>query len=711
MKLSKIIVLALVATAIGLFFVLDLERYLTVAAIQAQLDGLRAWYADHPVLTQGLYFGLYVLITGLSLPGALAISLLGGALFGLVTGVLLISFASTLGATLAMLLSRFILRDAVQSRFGDKLATINRGIERDGAFYLFTLRLIPVFPFFVINLLMGLTPMATARFFLVSQVGMLPGTIVFVNAGTQLGQLHSASGILSPALLGSFALLGLFPFLARALVGRINRYRAYRGFQRPRGFDYNLLVIGAGAGGLVSAYIGAAVRARVALVEKDRMGGDCLYRGCVPSKTLLRAARCAAELRRAGELGFEPVEVRADFAAIMQRVQSVIRQIEPHDSMQRYTAMGVDCIAGQARLLSPWEIDVGGRRLSARNLVIATGSRPAVPAIDGLEEGGYLTSDSVWQLREQPRRLLVIGGGAVGCELSQAFARLGSEVSIIVRGERLLRMEDEDGAALVGDGLARDGVSLYTGYRPLRCERRDGERYLVCGTHGGERSFAYDALLIATGRRPVTDGLGVEELGLAARADGSLEANEYLQTRFPNVYTVGDVTGPLRYTHVAAHQAWYAVVNALFGRFRRFAVNYAAIPRVIYTDPELAVVGLTENQARQQGIAFELTRYGLDDLDRAIIDADARGYVKVLTEPGRDRVLGAAVCGTHAGELITEFVTAMRHGLPLGRILSTVHAYPTLSEAAKYQAGTWKLAHAPGRLLHWAERYHRWARR
>jgi len=729
MPIQRVALVVLIAALVVAFFAFDLDGYLTLGALKAGQATFAGWYQNAPWLVAGAYFVIYVVVTALSLPGAAVMTLAGGALFGLWTGTLLVSFASSIGATLAFLASRFLFRDWVQARYGKRLAAVNAGIAKDGAFYLFTLRLVPVFPFFLINLLMGLTPIKAQTFYWVSQLGMLAGTLVFVNAGTQLAQLDGLGGILSPELIGSFALLALFPWLARALVAFLRSRKVYAGWHRPRRFDRNLVVIGAGSGGLVTAYIAAAVRARVTLVEQHRMGGDCLNTGCVPSKALIRSARLVASMRRAPELGLHEVRPRLDFGAVMERVQRVVKTIEPHDSVERYQALGVEVIAGKARLRSPWEVEITGDdgvigQLSARSIVVAAGARPFVPPIAGLDEVGYLTSETLWELRELPGRLVVLGGGPIGAELAQAFAQLGSRVTLVEMLPRILAREDTDVSALVSERFRAEGIELLTAHQAKRCLIENGEKLLIAEPvvesdggpdtgHGNRQDAAakripFDALLVAVGRAANLTGYGLEQLGLA---DGrTLATNDFLQTRLPNIYAVGDVTGPFQFTHTAAHQAWYAAVNALFGSFKRFAVDYRVIPRVTFTSPEVARVGLSEDEARAEEIAYEVTRYALDDLDRAIADGDAHGFVKVLTPPGKDRILGATIVGEHAGELLAEFTLAMKHGLGLNKILGTIHPYPTWSEAAKYTAGEWKRAHAPQSLLALLARFHDWRR-
>lgn len=710
MNSRKIAVLALILMLLVGFLVFDMGQYLSLDVIKTQQAALDAQVEAHPWLAGGVFFLGYVLVTALSLPGAALMTLVGGALFGLFGGTLLVSFASTLGATLAMLLSRYLLRSWVQARFRQRLAKIDQGVKREGASYLFALRLVPVFPFFLINLAMGFTQLPVRTFWWVSQLGMLPGTLVYVNAGRELGQLESLGGVLSPGLVGAFVLLGLLPVVSRKALDVFKARKVYAVWEKPRRFDRNLVVIGAGSGGLVSAYIAAVVKAKVTLIEKHRMGGDCLNTGCVPSKALIRSAKLANELKKAEQLGFKPIEGEVDFAAVMQRIQRVIATIAPHDSVQRYTELGVEVIEGTARITSPWTVEVNGQRLNTRAIVIATGAGPKVPDIPGIDQVAPLTSDTVWALREQPKRLLVLGGGPIGCELAQAFQRLGCQVILVQRNERLLPREDSDASAAVLAGLRKDGVDVRLQHRAERFDAIDGERQVVCRdlSLDGEVVIEFDQLLVALGRAANIKGFGVEELQLEVRENGTLATDEYLATRFPNIYAVGDVTGPFQFTHVSSHQAWYGAVNGLFGGFKRFKVDYRVIPWATFTDPEVAHVGLNEQEAKAQGIDYEVTRFGMDELDRAIADEAAYGYIKVLTVPGKDRILGATIVGEHAGDLITEYVSAMKHGLGLNKTLGTIHIYPTLAEANKSVAGEWKRAHAPAMVLRWLARFHRW---
>ncbi len=693
----------------------DLGQWLTLEQLKASRDTLARLYAAHPVPTALAFFGVYVLAAALSIPGAVILTLAAGALFGWGLGLVLVSFASSVGALLAFWVSRYLLRGWVAQRFGKLLEPINAGLAQDGTLYLLTLRLVPVFPFWLINLLMGLTTLGALKFYAVSQVGMLVGTAVYVNAGTQLAAIESASDVLSPGLLGSLALLGVFPLLAKFILAALKTRKLYARWPRPKRFDRNLVVIGAGAGGLVTAYIAAAVKAKVTLIEGHKMGGDCLNYGCVPSKALIRSAKAMQQVRQAHTLGIRGAQGEVDFAGVMRRIHEVIETIAPHDSVERYTALGVEVLQGQARITSPWTVvirllDGSEQTLSTRHIVIATGASPIVPPIPGLQEATFLTSDTLWGLKDLPPRLLVLGGGPAGCELAQSFARLGSAVTQVEMAPRLLLREDPEVSELVAAGLRADGVRVLTEHQALRVEVVAGEKRLIVKHRQEELPIAFDQLLCAVGRSPRVTGFGLEELGLALSPQKTIQTNAFLQTTYPNIYAVGDVAGPFQLTHTAAHQAWYAAVNALFGRFKRFKANYSAVPWAIFTDPEVARVGLSETEARAQGVAFELTRYDISDLDRAIADGTAHGFVKVLTVPGKDTILGVTIVSEHAGELLAEYVLAMTHGLGLNKILGTIHSYPTLTEANKFAAGQWKRAHAPERVLGWLARWHAWQR-
>ena len=710
MSRSRLLIIIALAILLGIGFWFDIHQFLTLDNFRARQAVTDSWVAANPVLAALSFFGIYVAVTAVNIPGAAIMTLIAGALFGLTQGTLIVSFASTIGATLAFLLSRYLLRDFMEHRFGAAIKRINRGIDAEGPYYLFTLRLIPAFPFWMINLAMGLTRLKVGTYFWVSQLGMLPATIVYVNAGKQIGQLESLSGILSPTLLASFVLLGLFPLITKKILTNFTarKQRSQAGsFQKPDSFDTNMVVIGAGSAGLVTSYIAAAAGAKVTLVEKHKMGGDCLNTGCVPSKALIRSSRINTYINRSEEFGINATSKGINFGAVMQRVQDVITSIEPHDSVERYTELGVDCVQGDARITSPWTVEINGKAISTRSIVVASGGSPAIPPIPGLNNIDYLTSDNLWQLQRQPNHLLVLGGGAIGCELAQAFRRLGSKVTQLEMLPRLLANEDEEVSAAVKASFLKDGIKVLTGTRAVAFEHTSNGNEVVIESETGRQRIIFDQVLVATGRRGNTAQLGLDELGIEVNPSGTVQVNEYLQTIYPNIYVCGDAAGPYQLTHAAAHQAWYCAMNALFGQFWKFSVDYSALPRAVFCDPEVASVGLNENTAKDQGIPYEVSTYGIDDLDRAIADGEAHGFVKVLTPPNSDKILGVAIVGAHAGDIISEYVLAMRNGLGLSKILGTVHIYPTFAEANKFAAGNWRKAHLSEQLL----KFSRWFNR
>jgi len=694
MKKGKLLVLVAIVALVVAFFALDLKRFVSLEYFQAQRAAIEAYHAANPLETAAIFFGVYVVVTGLSLPGAAILTLVAGAIFGLLWGVVIVSFASTLGATLAFFASRYLLRDWVQERFGDKLRAINAGVEREGPFYLFAMRLVPAFPFFAVNLLMGLTPIKARTFYGVSQLGMLAGTIVYVYAGTQLGQFRISAG-----LVGAFILLGIFPLVAKKVLDGLKARKVFARWQRPADYDNNVVVIGAGSAGLVTAYIAAAVKAKVTLVERHRMGGDCLNTGCVPSKALIRTAKLLHDMKRSEEFGVRKAQADFDFADVMDRVQRVVREVEPHDSVERYSALGVDCLKGTAKITSPWTVEValedGSRRtLTTKNIVIAAGARPFIPPIPGLAEANPLTSDNVWQIRKLPKRLVVLGGGPIGSELTQCFARLGSRVMQVEMLPRLLSKEDPEFGELVAKRFREEGIEVLTGHKAKQVLQENGEKILVVEHEGREKRIACDEILCAVGRVANTQGYGLEELGIATTKQKTVEVNDFLQTLYPNIYACGDVAGPYQFTHTASHMAWYCAVNSIFGSFRKFRVDYSVVPWATFTDPEVARVGLNETEAKEKKIPYEVSVYGIDDLDRAMADGEAIGRVKVLTRPGTDKILGVTIAGEHAGEILAEYVAAMKNGFGLEKILGTIHTYHTMAEANKYAAGVWKRQHA-----------------
>ena len=715
--IKKLLLVLIAAAGIGMFFHFNLHQLLTLDGLKGSMDQFNQYKAQSPLLVIGGFFLLYVVVTALSLPGAAILTLAAGALFGLVEGLLVASFASTIGATLAFLVSRYLLRDTIKKRFPERLAAIDKGVDKEGAFYLFTLRLVPVFPFFLINLLMGLTAIKSWTFYWVSQIGMLAGTFVFVNAGTQLAQIERLSGILSLGLILSFALLGVFPLIAKAILNVFKKRRVYKNYTKPKKFDRNMIVIGAGAGGLVTSYIAAAVKAKVTLIEAGEMGGDCLNTGCVPSKAIIKSAKIAQQMRHGENYGLENTTPQFSFKKVMARVHQVIADIAPHDSIERYTNLGVEVLKGYGKLIDPWTVEIklndgSTQTLTARTLVIATGARPFVPPLPGIEETGYVTSDTLWskfaELDEAPKKLVVLGGGPIGCELAQSFARLGSSVTQVEMAERVMIKEDVEVSAFAHQSLTDSGVNILTSHQALRCEAREGKKYLVVKHNDTEIDIEYDELLCAVGRSARLKGYGLEELGI--ETNRTIVTNDYLETLYPNIFAAGDIVGPYQFTHVAAHQGWYAAVNGLFGHFKKFKVDYRVIPWTTFIDPEVARVGLNEQEAIDKGIDYEITRFEFEELDRAITESANNGFIKVITPKGKDKILGVTVVSEHAGDLIAEFVLAMKHGLGLNKILGTIHSYPTWAEGNKYAAGEWKRNHAPQTVLNMLEKYHAWRR-
>lgn len=677
------------------------------AQLRLWRDQAADWRAGHPVAAILGFAAVYIAVTALSLPFAVWLTLLGAAVFGFWTGLVVISFASSIGALLAFLVARYLMRDWVRAKVGGRMAAIELGVARDGAFYLFSLRLIPVVPFFVINLAFGLTGMRAARFYGVSQIGMLPGTAAYVAAGAQLGQLESLSDIVSPGLIAAFVAIGVFPWIARWVLALIARRRAYRGHQRPATFDRNLIVIGAGAAGLVAAYVAAQAKARVTLIEAERMGGDCLNTGCVPSKALIASARAVGAAKAARDLGVE-VETRVDFPRVMARLRKVIAAIEPNDSVERYEGLGVEVIKGHARLVDPWVVEVNGQRLSARSIVLATGAAPLMPPIPGLDRVGALTSDTLWDYLAgcavAPARMLIVGGGPIGCEIAQALARLGSGVVLVEAGDRLLPREEPEVSDAVAEALRADGVEVLTGLSAEAFSDEGGRKVRL----SNGREIGFDAVLVAIGRKARLEGYGLEELGIPTGR--VIETNDYLQTVMPHIFVAGDAGGPMQLTNAAGHQGWIAAANALAAPFWRFKAHAAPIPAAVFTTPEVARVGLTQAEAEAQGIAHEVVDYPLSHLDRAIAEGETGGFVRIVTRAGSDRILGVTVLGAHAAEVLAEFTLAMRHGMGLGKILATPHIYPSWSEAAKNSAGRWRQGHVNPRLLRLAERFMAWRR-
>jgi len=711
MNKTKTAIVVIFVIAIGSYFIFNLGQYLTLEYAHSQLGAIQDYKNQNFASAALIYLAVYVAVAALSIPGAVILTLLGGAIFGLGWGLLIVSFASSIGATLAFLVSRTLLRDWVQSKFGEYLAPINRGIEKDGSFYLFSIRMVPLFPFFIVNLLMGLTPIKTVSFYIVSQIGMLLGTAVYINAGSELAQITSLSGLVSGSLIFSFALLGLFPLIARFIVTSNQRNKIMKKFVKPRKFEVNVVVIGAGSAGLVASLIVAGAKAKVVLIEKHKMGGDCLNTGCIPSKSLIRSGRIMSYLRRSEEYGINNGSGDVDFAKVMEQVQAIIKMIEPHDSIERFTSLGVECVSGEAFIESPYTVRVGDRVINTRSIIVSTGARPLIPPTHGLDEIDYLTSDTVWGLRELPKHLLVVGGGPVGCELAQAFNNLGAQVTQVDMESRIMVREDPEVSAAVTEQFAKDGINVLTDHRLVKFGQDDGQAFMEAEHQGQTVRVEFDKVLLAIGRKANVEGFGLEELEMPLTPKGTIEINDAMQTAYPNIYACGDVVGPFQFTHMASFQAFFSSINAMLGGLWRLKAKYNVVPWATFTDPEVARVGLSEEEAKTRNVNYEVTRYDMDHLDRALADREAHGFIKVLTVPGKDKILGVTIVGYHAGELISEFVFAMTHGMGLKKISAVTHIYPTLLEANKFAANAWRNARLPKKYFPWAEKFFRWHRK
>ena len=706
-SLARLFILLFLVLIVSAFLWYLPREILTLKYLQTHFLLLLTLVDNNPWQSLLIFFFSYVFLIALSFPGASLLTLLAGGLFGLGKGLVVVSLASTIGATLAFWVSRYLLQDFFSKKFAEQFSKINREFENNGNMYLLTLRLIPIFPFFLINLLMGLTTISSLRYFFISMLGMFPGTFVYVYAGLSFSKIQSVRDILSPDILLSFVLLGIFPYLGKGIVKYIKHRKIYSQYNRPAKFDYNMIVIGGGAAGLVAAYIGSAVRAKVALVEKHQMGGDCLNTGCVPSKSLIKSSKIISLTKKASEYGLKKIDVDFEFSAVMERVQKVINRVAPHDSRERYTDLGVECFSGVAEIISPWEVKIAEKVYTTKFITLATGAGPFIPKIPGIEKNKVHTSDTIWSLRELPEKLLVVGGGAIGVELAQCFRRLGSQVSIVEGGEFLLGREDEMTSLEIKKMLEEEGVSLYLNHTVVEFKAgsvglKDNKDKIL------ELNFTH--VLMATGRSPNTTGFGLEKLGIKINADKTIWVDEYMQTSIPNIFASGDVAGPYQFTHAASHQSWYAAVNSLFGIIKKFKVDYRVLPKCTYTDPEVASVGLMKRDLVKEQIEFDETIYHLDDLDRAIIDGETKGFVRVFTKKGSDKILGATIVSTQASLMILEIVTAMKYNLGLNKILGTIHAYPGMGEANKYAAGVWKKAQTSKKMLAFLEKFHGWRR-
>lgn len=708
--MKKTLVFIIIILVVLAFYFFGLDAYLKFDYLKNNLFAIQRLFSEQPIVVSLIYFCIYVIATALSFPGATIITLLGGSVFGLFYGTILVSIASTIGATFAFWSSRYLFKSYVENKFPIQTRSINGHIEKEGAIYLFTLRLIPIFPFFIVNLVMGLTNISVFTYFVVSMIGMLPATVVFVFAGKSFSEISSPAGILSPKILFSFFAVGAFPYFAKMILSILKNKKLYARFKKPKTFDYNMIVIGGGAAGLVTSYLSASVNAKVALIEKNKMGGDCLNTGCVPSKALIKTTKVLSLSKKAKNYGLKNILIDFEFQEVMSRVKRVVEEVEPHDSVARYQALGVDCMAGKARIISPFEVKVNDRIYTTKNITIATGARPNIANISGVEKVKVLTSDTVWELKELPKKFLIMGAGPIGCELAQCFSRLGSTVTIIDNAPRVLAREDQEVSSLINVVLTSEGVKLKLESKALEFFIVNGAQFLKIQTSKDIETIEFDYVLMAIGRKANVTGFGLEELGISLRANGTIETNDYLQTNYKNIFACGDVTGPYQLTHASAHQAWYCAINGLFGKFKKFKVDYKIMPRCIFTDPEVATVGMSESELSLEDIKYEVTKYDLNDLDRAIADDEKIGFVKVLTLKDSDKILGVTIVGSQASTMILEFISAMKFKKGLNDILNTIHIYPTAGEANKYAAGVWRKNHKPHGLLNVLKKYFSWSR-
>ncbi|NQY43525.1 MAG: FAD-dependent oxidoreductase [Legionellales bacterium] len=707
---KKILLTIIILILICLFFIYDLSDYLSFTYLKGRHLEFSDYYLDNPIFIIGVFFSIYVLISSLSLPGAAVLTVLAGTIFDLITGVIIVSFASTIGATIAFLIAKYILHDYMQKKYSHKLANINEGIKKEGSYYLFALRLVPIMPFFIINILMGLTPIKVRTFFLISQIGMLPGTILYVFVGTTIADITTVNDILSWQIILAFSLLGLFPVITKRVLSWFKSYLKLRKYIKPKKFDYNIIVIGGGSAGLVAAYMGSQLKAKIALIEKNKMGGDCLNTGCVPSKALIKTAKVINYRNSYKKYGLNFIKIDTNFKTIMRRIHNVIKKIEPHDSIERYSNLGVDCIQGNAEIVDPYRVSINNMILTTRKIIIATGASPIVPPIKGLEQIKYLTSDNIWELENKPTKLVILGGGPIGIELAQAFGRLGIEIIIIEMQNKILLREDEEVSEHILGVLQQEGIRVKTGFMAKEVIQNNGKNYLICSAEDREIQIEFDQILIALGRKANIQNFGLEKLGIALTEFNTIKANELLQTNYSNIYVCGDVTGPYQFTHTAGYQGMLCSLNALFSWIKKFKVDYRVIPWTTFTDPEIARVGINEQEAKQKKISYDVTIYQLDELDRAIVDSIDSGFVKVITQKDTDRILGVTIVGERAGEQIAEFVLAMQHNLGLNKILQTIHVYPTMNEANRAVAGNWKKNRTNPKILDFLEKLFTWSR-
>lgn len=650
-------------------------------------------------------------MASLGIPGALILTLLAGAVFGWKWGTVIVSVSSTAGACCAFLLSRYFFRELIGEKYSGKGKSVLDAYESKGPLFLLSLRLVPIVPYFLVNLLMGVTRIPLATFALLSAVGMFPSTMLYVKAGVNFSQIRSVSDILSKKMLLLFCFFALIPVAANWMLPRIRFWWVMRKYPKPKSFDYNFVVVGAGSAGLVAANLGARLQAKVALVERGKSGGDCLNRGCVPSKTLLAIAKGVHHRESAESVSAPYGKAKKEYTAVRRSIQRVIEQIAPHDSFERYESLGVDCFEGNAEVISPYEVKVGEKVLTTKNVVIATGASPILPVMPGIREQGVYTSDTIWEMQDLPTRLLVLGGGAIGCELAQAFSRLGVKVTIVEKGPRILAREDERASMLLTGSLQKEGVKLFCETEAVRIDRvQEHLNVQMRRLDGSAENLEVDAVLVALGRKPnqevFLNAKGIESLSRAAvKVDSDLSV-----TTLPNFFFCGDSIGPDFFTHAAGFQGSVVALNALFGGWRKFSGTPKVMPRCIFTEPEVASVGMGEDVLKREKIPFTVCFYSWEKFDRALTEGKENGFVKVFLARGSDKILGATIVGERAGEILQQIVFAMHHGKGLGSFVNVIQPYPSYADCVRMAALAWKNNSAPKWIFPWLRDFHKWNR-
>lgn len=715
MRITRIVIGLAVIAWLFAYFTFDLGQYFTLAYFRSQHAAIHAQYAEQPWYAALVFIVIYIPVAATSLPGGALMTLAAGAFFGALWGTVVISIASTIAATITFLGSRFWFRDLIQNKFSDSLRLINSGIERDGALYLFLIRLTPLFPFFVVNVVMGLTPIPTLTFIWVSQIGMIPVTAILVNAGTEVAALDDLSGLLSPGLVASLIFCGVLPLLGRKLAAYLRSRRLLRRYAKPKQFDCNLICLGGSKAAIVAANAAASMKAKVMLIAPPTKPDGALVSGDALSKELVRCAQFLFETHRAHQRGIRSVRTSCDLADLVAEVQRRIAD------QQRYAAEwcskhGITCISGEPMIVSPYAVKVRDRTLTTRSIVIATGSRMSIPIIAGIEKTNYYTADTLLALRVPPRRLLVVGGGSSGCELAQLFARLGSQVTLIETQQRLLASEDADVSELLLCQFQREGIDVRLGCLAQEFTvTEDRKALLYSRTGGAQRTperVEFDELIVACGRIADTHDIGLEALGISVGDDGTVDVDEHLQTVYPNIYACGDVAAPFRFSHGAMSEASYAAFNALF-RLKRYKVNYSLMPWSALTDPEIARIGINEQEAATRAITHETAQYSYDESpDRLTATHEGEGLIKALTVPGKDKILGVTIVGPNASQLIAEFALAMAHGIGLSKMRATRHPYTGMGGVQRQATVPgWAMSgQEPIWLSRTLERFHTWQR-